>query len=122
MADERNDAQAANDGTIMPVVPESLGVDPMLLSLLHVASLLDFADDEVVDADVANAALERVEECMQRLAADRLEAIQADLDRIEEYGAEHGWPEEMTDFVRDFLYNCGLGEDEDDDEPRGEDA
>ncbi len=121
VANDREEARA-DDEAIMPLVPASLGVDPVLLALLHVASLLDFADDEAVDADAANAALERVEECMQRLAADRLEAIQADLDRIEEYGAEHGWSEEMTDFVRDFLYNCGLGEDDEDEGAVGEDA
>jgi len=119
--DDREGARA-DDETIMPLVPESLGVDPVLLALLHVASLLDFADDEAVDADMANAALERVEACMQRLDTDRLEAIQADLDRVEEYGAEHGWSEEMTDFVRDFLYNCGLGEDDEDEGAAGEDA
>ena len=51
MADERNGAQAANDGTIMPMVPEALGVDPVLLALLHVASLLDFAKADVEMAD-----------------------------------------------------------------------
>jgi len=28
----------------------------------------------------------------------------------------------MTDFVRDFLYNCGLGEDDEDEGAVGEDA
>ncbi|MBN2195688.1 MAG: hypothetical protein JW751_22900 [Polyangiaceae bacterium] len=121
MASEQNGRHEANDVTVMPVVPDSLGVSPLLLALLHVASLLDFADDETVEADAANGALEHVELYVQRLTTAQLEAIQADLDRIEEFGAEHGWPEEVTDFVADFLYNCGLG-DEEDDSPGDEDA
>jgi hypothetical protein len=118
VAKEANGERATDPGTTMPLVPESLGVDPMLLALVHVASLLDFAEDDVVDPEAANVALEYVEEYLQRLPAERLDAIQADLDRMEEYGAEHGWSEEMTDFVRDFLYNCGL--DDDDEAPDDE--
>lgn len=113
---ERNGGAEGIEGMVMPTVPESLGVDPVLLALLHLTSLLDFADDDELEPDAANAALEQIELYLQRLPSERLESIQADLDRIEEYGAEQGWPEELTDFVRDFLFNCGLGEDEDEDE------
>lgn len=122
MAKERNGGSSANQPFQMPLVPETLGVDPLLLGLLHLAALIDFSDDETVEGDAANDALERLEVYVQRLPTERLEEIQADLDRIEEHGAEHGWAEEMTDFVRDFLYNCGLGEDEDEGEDESEDA
>jgi hypothetical protein len=113
MVDKSNEADRPNETTTMPIVPERLGVDPVLLAMLHLTALLDFADDDVVESQSANEALEFVEMYMQRLDTEQLEEVQAQLDRIEEYAAEEGWPEELTDFVRDFLYNCGLGEDDD---------
>jgi len=114
MANIREEDDRQDEMLTIPVVPEKLGVDPVLLAMLHLTALLDFGDDDVVEPQVANEALEHVEMYMQRLSTERLEEVQAQLDKIEEYAAEAGWPEELTDFVRDFLYNCGLGEDDED--------
>jgi hypothetical protein len=100
----------------MPALPESLGVDPLLAALLHVTAFLDFADDDVVEPDAANEALEQVETYIRRLPAARVEEIQAQLDKIEEHAEQAGWPEDMIDFARDFLYNCGLGDEDDGDD------
>ncbi|MFC1641154.1 hypothetical protein ACFL5O_00485 [Myxococcota bacterium] len=105
----------------LPHVPEDLGVDPLLLALLHTTAFLDFSDDDAVEPEAANEALERVEQYIQRLSEDRLSTIQADLDRLEEYASDAGWPEDMVDFVRDFLYNCGIGDDDEASLPEGED-
>ncbi len=113
MANENDEEERQDELVTMPVVPEKVGIDPVLLAMLHLTALLDFADDEIVEPQIANEALEHVEMYMQRLSSDQLEEVQAQLDRIEEHAAEQGWPEELTDFVRDFLYNCGLGEDDD---------
>ncbi len=113
MAHEKDEQERQDEPTTMPVVPEKLEVDPLLLAMLHLTALLDFADEDIVEPQVANEALEFVEMYMQRLSTEQLEEVQAQLDRIEEHAAEAGWPEELTDFVRDFLYNCGLGEDDD---------
>ena len=120
MANENDEEERQEEMVVMPVVPDKLGIDPVLLAMLHLTALLDFADDEIIESQIANEALEHVEMYMQRLSTERLEEVQAQLDRIEEYAAEQGWAEELTDFVRDFLYNCGLGEDDGDLPPEDE--
>jgi hypothetical protein len=101
-----------SQGLVLPHVPEDLGIDPLLLALLHTTAFLDFSDDDTVEPEAANEALESVEQYVQRLSEDRLSAIQVDLDKLEEHASNAGWPEDMVDFVRDFLYNCGIGDDD----------
>lgn len=110
MAEDKNDVT----DFVMPVLPEELGVDPLVAALLHVTAFLDFADDDSVEPEAANEALEHVEMYIRRLSPERVEEIQTQLDKVEDHAEKAGWPEEMIDFTRDFLYNCGLGDDEDD--------
>lgn len=121
MGKKDDDREVRDEPFAMPAVPEKLGIDPLLLGLLHLTAVLDFADDSAIDATIANEALEQVELYLQRSSVEDLEVIQAQLEKIEEYGAEANWPEEILDFVREFLLNAGLGEDEDDDEDAQDD-
>jgi len=97
---------------LLPVVPEELGVDPLLLALMRSACFLDLSADEAVNAELAGEVLEHVGMYIQRLSDERLDAIQDQLQTLEAYGIEQGWGADQVEFVRDFLYNCGLGEDE----------
>ncbi len=119
--DEEEPISGGVDGLMMPSVPESLGIDPLLLALLHTTAFLDFSDDDTVEPEAANEALERVEQYVQRLPDERVSALQADLEKLEEHATQAGWPEDMIDFVRDFLYNCGIGDEDDEDADEEED-
>ena len=119
--DEEEPISGGVDGLMMPSVPEALGIDPLLLALLHTTAFLDFSDDDTVEPEAANEALERVEQYVQRLPEERVSALQADLEKLEEHGTQAGWPEDMIDFVRDFLYNCGIGDEDDGDADDEED-
>jgi len=107
---------------MMPSVPAELGIDPLLLALLHTTAFLDFSDDDSVEPEAANEALERVEQYVQRVPEERLSSLQADLEKLEGYATQAGWPDDMVDFVRDFLYNCGIGDEDDDELDEGDDA
>jgi hypothetical protein len=117
MADDDDDErdEGAEDGLeepIMPEVPAELGIDPMLLAVLHCAAFLDLANDQEVDPDAAGAVLENLEVYVKRLPPERLAEIQRQLEKLEAWAEEAGWPEELVDFVADFLYSCGVGEDD----------
>jgi hypothetical protein len=122
MSESQEDAQDSidNDAAMLRAVPEELGVEPLLLALLRCASFLDLSGDDVVNAELAGEVLEHVGLYIQRLSDDRLDAIQAQLETLEAYAVEQGFSNELVEFIRDFLYNCGLGEDDSDDEPVGE--
>jgi hypothetical protein len=73
---------------------------------------LDFADVEVVDPDLATNVLDHVAMYVRQCPQDRLEKIQADLERLRTHARDAAWPEEMAEFVGEFLDNCASGEDE----------
>ena len=117
MDDDDQDPQAEPTEDLsfmMPVVSEGLEVDPLLVALLHCAAFLDFADEELVDPDLATEILDHVALYVRRLSPERLEEIQAQLERLEEHASRAGWPEEMVEFVGDFLENCSSEEGDED--------
>jgi hypothetical protein len=118
---EENDTVAGEvSPALLPAVPEELGVDPLLLALLRCASFLDLSGDEVVNADVAGEVLEHVGMYIQRLPDERLDEIHAQLEALEAHAQKEAWSSDVVEFIQDFLYNCGLGEDDDSDEPIGQ--
>lgn len=120
MADDDDDEreEASSDGLedpIMPLIPAELGIDPLLLALLHCTAFLDLASDDLVDPDAAGDVLENLEAYVKRLSRPRLAELQMQLDKLEEYAEEAGFAEELVDFIADFLYSCGVGDDDDHD-------
>ncbi|HMJ11326.1 MAG TPA: hypothetical protein VK524_07945 [Polyangiaceae bacterium] len=109
-----------SSSAMLPAVPEELGLDPLLLALLRCASFLDLSADESVNAELAGEILEHVGMYVQRLPDERLDDIQDQLESLDAYGVEQGWNSEVVEFIRDFLYNCGLGEDEETEQPVGD--
>jgi hypothetical protein len=121
--DEREDVDD-DVAVIMPVIPAELEIDPLLLALLHCAAFLDLSTDEAVDPQDAVEVLEVVGLYVQRLPADRIEALREDLEELEEHARDKGFREPVVEFVREFLYNCGVdagGEDEKEDDGEDED-
>lgn len=117
MADDDEIDDATEEGLedpIMPVVPAELGIDPILLSLLSCAAFLDLAGDDEVNAGAAGDVLENLEVYVKRLSPDRLVEIQSQLEKLEAWAEESGWPEELVDFIGDFLYSCGIGDEDED--------
>ena len=114
MADRVSDTR--EDATLeamLPVVPEELDVDPVLLALLQCAAFLDFADDGTVDPDAATDVLDHVAYYVRRLPPERRAQMQAQVEKIEAYGGRESWPTELTEFVGDFLDNCTNDDDDD---------
>jgi hypothetical protein len=122
MADEENEREDGSEpgleNPVMPTVPPALGIDPVLLALIHCAAFLDLASEDLVDPDSAGDVLEHLEVYVKRLEPARLSEIQGQLGKLEVWAEQSGWPEELVDFVADFLYSCGVG-DEDDAEDGG---
>ena len=98
----------------LPVVPEQVGADPLLLALIHCAAFLDFAEEDVVDPYVATDVLDHVALYVRRLPPDRLTELEQQLARLEAHASREGWPAELVEFVSEFLDNCQSDEGDDD--------
>jgi hypothetical protein len=96
------------DSFVMPEIPESLGSDPLLLSLLYMSLFIEVSGENTINLDSAVEALENMSCYLKRLPQERLAAIQQQLDIIASYGEKNLWAPESTEFVRRFLTDAGV--------------
>ena len=96
---------------MLPVVPESLGIDPLLVALVQAAAFFDLADDDLIDPDAAGDVLEHIGLYVQRLPEERRAGVKADLEALSAHANAQGWPTWVAEFCGEFLYSCGIGED-----------
>jgi hypothetical protein len=118
MANDRENGTSSDPEVepYLPEIPPELGVDPLLAALLQCAAFLDLGDDTLVDPVQADEILEHVGMYVQRLPPERVADIEKQLERVREHAEKAGWPEPISAFVADFLYSCGIGEDESDED------
>ena len=98
------------DAYVLPVLPESLGVDPMFAALLHTAAFLEISGDEAVNPDWAVEALEHMAYYLQRLPESDIDRLNRQLYSVAEYGRKDGWAEEVVEFIETFFEACGIGD------------
>lgn len=103
MADEVPEGAA-----VFPLVPEELGVHPLLLAVLHAVVFLEGSDPDVVRTDAANEQLELIATQLQRLKGDDLRRVREDLLVLADYGRHAGWDKSAIVFLKSFLKNFGV--------------
>ena len=87
MADVPDD-EAPDGAAVFPLIPAELGVDPLLLAVLHAAVFLSGSDDAVVHPDAADEAMEYLATYLQRLDGERLRKVREDLVCLGAYGRQ----------------------------------
>ena len=109
MADQA-EREVPEGAAVFPLIPIELGVDPLLLALLHAAVFLSGSGDDVVEPAAATEALEYVATYLQRLGGPQIQRIGEDLDVLTNYASSEGWPKQEVQFLKSFLANLGVGE------------
>jgi hypothetical protein len=94
---------------VLPLIPEELNIHPLLLATLHAVVFFDGSDDEVINDDAADESLNYLATYLQRLKGADLQRVREDLDVLQQYGKEQGWPAEVLAFFRNFLKEYGVG-------------
>jgi hypothetical protein len=93
--------------SLLPTIPESVGLQPLTAALLTLTAFLDLAEGEVEPA-AAGRVLERVGFYAQRLSDEELDELAVDLERLSDYARAQRWPVEAREFVDNFLVYCGF--------------
>ena len=96
---------------VMPDVPETLDIDPVLLAVLHADAFLQLSEDEAVDPDAAIEASESIGHYLRRLPPARVETVKRDLERLAAHARREKWPRDLVEFIRDYWENA-VGDDE----------
>ncbi|MFO0864409.1 MAG: hypothetical protein U0744_07090 [Gemmataceae bacterium] len=110
-------AEVPEGAAVFPLIPEELGVHPMLLAVLHAVVFLDGSDEGVVNDSAANEALNYLAAYLQRLSGAELKRVREDMEVLQDFARKESWPQEEITFLRTFLYEFGVGPDED--KPKG---
>lgn len=107
MADEAG--REVPEGTaVFPLIPEELGVHPLLLAVIHSIVFLEGSADDVMDAEAADEALEYIVTYLQRLSGSELSRLREDLDCLGAYARQQGWSKAQQRFLKDFLQSYGV--------------
>ena len=102
--------EAPEGAAVFPLIPAELGVDPLLLAVLHSAVFLSGSDDAVVHPDAAEEALEYVAGYLQRLDGERLRRTREDMACLVAFAKSEKWPKQTMQFLKAFLTDFGVGE------------
>lgn len=107
MPDEA-EREVPEGAAMFPLIPDELGVDPLLLAVLHSAVFLTGSESGVVDPEAADEAMGYVIGYLQRLEGDRLQRVQEDLHTLVAYARQQKWPKQEIHFFNDFLKSVGI--------------
>lgn len=110
MAGLSDEADEVPDGAaVFPEIPPELGVNPLLLAVLHAYVFLDGSDAALVNPEASSEAMEYVALYLQRLSGDELRRAREDLDTLVGYAKEQKWPKQYQVFLKSFLTDNGVG-------------
>src|SRR4051812_39561951 len=112
-ADDREDdatnVEGGEGAAVFPLIPEELGIDPLLLALLHAMVFVDGSTEEIICPDAADEAMNYLVTYLHRLKGPVLARIREDMGCLIEFAKQQGWPREQQVFLKSFLTDHGIG-------------
>mgnify|MGYP006271175567 CR=1 FL=1 len=113
MADESEEEIQVPEGTaLFPDIPDQLGVNPLLLSLLSMVVFLAGSDEAVVNENASAAVLDQVASYLQRLSSKEISRLKEDLAALANFAREEKWGQGTIEVLESFFDDMGVGEGE----------
>lgn len=94
---------------VFPLIPAELGVHPLLLAALHAYVFLEGSDAAVLNANVAEEAMNYLVTYLQRLDGNDLRRVREDMQTLADFAKSEKWPKQQVRFLQDFLRENGIG-------------
>jgi hypothetical protein len=112
MRDDEHDAEpkVPDGAAVFPTIPPELGVNPLLLAVLHATVFLAGSDDEIVHPDAAAEAVELMADYLRRLDAAALRQTREDMACVVAYARQQKWPKQLIVALKNFLGDMGLSD------------
>jgi hypothetical protein len=101
-------SEVPEGAAVFPLIPAELGVNPLLLAALHATVFLAGSDDEVVDPDAAEEALQYLAGYMQRLDGTLLRQVREDMVCLTAFAKQEKWPKQLVRMLQQFLQDYGI--------------
>jgi hypothetical protein len=104
------EGEVPEGAAVFPLIPPELGVNPLLLAVLHATVFLAGSDEAVVNPDAAQESLEYLAGYLQRLEGDALARVREDMTCLVAYARQEKWPKQLTQSLKSFLDDFGVGQ------------
>ena len=106
--DGEPDGDVPEGASVFPLIPEELGVHPLLLATLHAYVFLSGSEEEVLNGKVADEAMQYLAGYLQRLGGADLRRTREDIKTLVGYAKHEKWPKQSVHFLTGFLADLGV--------------
>src|SRR4051812_21294213 len=93
---------------VFPLIPPELGINPLLLAVLHAIIFLAGSEDDIVHAAAADEAVQYLAGYLQRLEGAQLERVREDIDCLVRFAKQEKWPKQLIVAVKTLLEDMGI--------------
>lgn len=101
---------AKKDAFVMPLLPASLKIDPIVAGFLHMFAFLELSGDDTVDPDWAVEAIEHVAFYFNQLTPQAKASLGEQVARIAAHAKKKKWGKATVEFFSEFIDNFGTDE------------
>jgi hypothetical protein len=101
--------ESPDGAAVFPLIPEELGVHPLLLAALHAYVFLEGTEPTMLNATIAEEALNYLVGYLQRLEGAELRRMKEDMAVLTAFAKSEEWPKQQVRFLHDFLKENGIG-------------
>jgi hypothetical protein len=108
--DEAGETDEIPEGAaVFPEIPPELGVNPLLLAVLHATVFLAGSTEAVVHPAAADEAVETMASYLQRLEGAPLRQVREDMACLVAYARQQKWPKQLVQSLKMFLDDFEIG-------------
>jgi hypothetical protein len=101
--------EAPEGAAVFPLIPQELGIHPLLLAVVHAYVFLEGSETAVLNPLVAEEALNYLVTYLQRLEGDELRRVKEDMVTLTGFAKSEKWPKQQVRFLQEFLSDNGIG-------------
>jgi hypothetical protein len=107
------DGEVPPGAAVFPEIPAELGVNPLLLAVVHALVFLAGSDEEVVAPPAADEAVQAMANYLIRLEGKQLASVREDMACLTNFARQSKWPKQLIRALKNLLNDCGLEVEED---------
>lgn len=93
---------------LFPEIPEELGIDPLLESLLSMVVFITASDENLVDPKAADEAFAHLQVVLSKLDNKRIARMSEELEVVAGWVKDQGLGLEAVEFIETFLDEMGV--------------
>ena len=93
---------------VFPEIPAELGVNPLLLAVVHALVFLAGSDEDVVAPPAADEAVQAMANYLLRLEGKQLASVREERACLTNFARQSKWPKQLSRALKNLRSDCGL--------------